>query len=117
MGRTGEVKPEEMSCKDLADKIVDNDLMKSSFTMEAAQRLRKMDAMEMALNLEVGMNKVAAKSSVRLKRRVSLAEETLEMIDEIKFDTFKDIGNLRDNIRAMIQSWRFKVMKEGLKSE
>lgn len=47
---------------------------------EVATRLRKMDAMEMALNIEVGMNMAAAEMTVKQKRMLSAMEKRLKML-------------------------------------
>ena len=49
---------------------------------EAAARLLKMDALDMALNIEVGMNKAAAEITVALRRRLKVAEDALEKLQD-----------------------------------
>ena len=49
---------------------------------EAAERLRKSALVETALNINVGMNNAAAKITADLRRRLRVAEETLEKISK-----------------------------------
>lgn len=71
--------PNEMSNEELASRL-EKVLPGNYYIVEAAERLRKMDAMEVALNIEVGMNKVAAEMTVKQKRMLSVMEKRLKML-------------------------------------
>ena len=73
------MKASEMTNEELAARL-EKVLPGNYYIVEAVERLRKMDAMEMALNIEVGMNKAAAEMTVKQKRMLSVMEKRLKML-------------------------------------